>query len=51
MELWYAMGRGVFPLKMGRVRESMDQGGRSAGLEVALTNSKIYELKKSGKNP
>ena len=34
-----------------RVRESMDQGGRSAGLAVALTNSKVKELKMSGKNP
>ena len=34
-----------------RVKESMDQGGRSAGLLVALTNSKAAELKGEGKNP
>ena len=34
-----------------RVRESMDQGGKSAGLFVSLTNSKVKELKDAGKNP
>lgn len=34
-----------------RVRESMDQGGRSAGLRVALTSTKSRELKEAGLCP
>jgi hypothetical protein len=34
-----------------RVRESMDQGGKSAGLLVALTNTKVMELKEQGLDP
>ena len=34
-----------------RVRESMDQGGRSAGLRVAMTTSKARELKEAGLIP
>jgi hypothetical protein len=34
-----------------RVRESMDQGGRSAGLRVALTNTAAGQLRKDGLDP
>ena len=34
-----------------RVRELMDQGGRSAGLRVALTNTAAGQLRKDGLDP